>query len=86
MRDFRAPDGLGWRVTVQLPSHSSAMLVFQHPDGKSSRGDRYAWINAHGATASDPRERLSAATVLQSLSDDDVARLFRRSMRVSRDS
>ncbi len=84
MRDFHGPAGLDWRVTVMLPSHSSAMLVFQHPDGTSSRGDRYAWINAHGSTASDPRERLSAAQVLQALPDAEVARLFRRSMPISK--
>lgn len=83
MRAFTSPDGLTWTVAVKLPSHSSAMLVFEHPDGRTSRGDRYAWINAPEAMTTDPRERLTAKAVVESLSDADVARLFRRSMRVS---
>lgn len=81
MRQYQSPDGLTWQVLVQLPSHSSAMLVYQHPDGQSSKLDRYAWINS--AITTDPRERLSAKSVMDALSDDDIARLFRRSMMVS---
>ena len=80
-REYTTPDGLTWKVLVKLPSHSSAMLVYQHPDGQSSKLDRYAWINS--AKTTDPRERLSDKTVLEALSDDDIARLFRRSMMVS---
>lgn len=81
LREFSSPDGLTWKVDVRLPSHSSAMLVFQHPNGRSSALDRYAWINSQKPI--DPRERLSAKTVMESLSDTDLARLFRRSMMVS---
>lgn len=81
MREYRSADGLTWRVLVQLPSHSGAMLVYQHPNGKSSALDRYAWINSTDTT--DPRERLSAKSVMESLSDDEITRLFRRSMMVS---
>jgi hypothetical protein len=81
MREYRSSDGLTWKVAVQLPSHSSAMLVYQHPNGRSSRLDRYAWINS--AKTTDPRERLSVKAVLDELTDDEVARLFRRSMMVS---
>ena len=81
VRDYQSPDGIRWKVAVKLPSHSSAMLVFQHPDGQSSKLDRYAWINSMQTT--DPRERLSAKDVMERLSDDQVARLFRRSMMVS---
>jgi hypothetical protein len=81
MREYQSPDGLTWRVLVQLPSHSGAMLVYQHPDGKSSALDRYAWINSLKTT--DPRERLSAKSVMESLSDAEITRLFRRSMMVS---
>ena len=59
------------------------MLTFQHPDGRSSAGDRYAWLNVPGATAQNPRERLSAKTLMDSLTDAEIARLFRRSMQVS---
>ena len=81
MREFRSPDGVTWKVLVQLPSHSGAMLVYQHPDGQSSKLDRYAWINS--ATTTDPRERLASKSVLDALTDADLARLFRRSMMVS---
>ena len=81
MREYRTPDGLTWKVVVQLPSHSGGMLVYKHPDGQSSKLDRYAWINS--AQTTDPRERLSAKSLLDSLSDAEIARLFRRSMMVS---
>lgn len=81
IRAYKSPDGINWRVDVRLPSHSSAMLTFSHPDGESSKLDRYAWINSERVT--DPRERLKAKDVLDQLSDDDIARLFRRSMMVS---
>ena len=81
MRTYESPDGIRWTVLVQLPSHSSAMLVYQHPDGQSSKLDRYAWINS--ATTTDPRERLTAKDVMDRLTDADIARLFRRSMMVS---
>jgi hypothetical protein len=83
MRAFRSPDGLTWGVVVQLPSHSGGQLVFRHPDGHTSGGDRYAWINAPAGATSDPRERLSAQTLLDSLGDEEIARLFRRSMPVT---
>ena len=82
-KEYRSPDGLTWKVLVKLPSHSSAMLVFQHPDGRSSAGDRYAWLNVSGATALNPRERLSARDLLEKITDAEIARLFRRSMVVS---
>lgn len=81
MRAFQSPDGVTWKVLVQLPSHSGAMLIYQHPDGQSSRLDRYAWINSEKTT--DPRERLVSKTVLDGLTDADLSRLFRRSMMVS---
>ena len=57
------------------------MLVYQHPDGQSSKLDRYAWINSEKTT--DPRERLGAKSVMDALTDADIARLFRRSMMIS---
>ena len=83
MREFRSADGLTWGVVVKLPSHSSAMLLFQHPDRRSSAGDRYAWINAPLKETSDPRAQLSVKALTDALSDSEVARLFRRSMPVS---
>ena len=81
MREYQSPDGISWRVATKLPSHSGAMLVFQHPDGQTSKLDRYAWINS--AETTDPRQRLSAQAIMDRLTDDDLARLFRRSMMVS---
>lgn len=83
MRAFQSPDGTLWAVDVKVPSHSSAMVVFKHPDGETARRDRYAWYNAHSPQASDPRARLRPADVLQALGDGDIAMLFRRSMPVS---
>ena len=80
-RQYQSPDGISWNVLVKLPSHSSAMLVYQHPDGQSSKLDRYAWINS--ATTTDPRESLTSKDVMDRLTDEEVARLFRRSMMVS---
>lgn len=63
-----------------MPSHSSAMVIFHHPTGETARLNRYAWVNSTGPKASDPRSRLVPGSVLESLSDRDLARLFRRSM------
>lgn len=82
MRSFHAADGSTWNVDVKLPSHSSALMTFQHAHGQGVAGDRYAWINAPVAVTSDPRERLQAKSLLESMSDADIAKLFRRSMRV----
>ncbi|MEP7382683.1 MAG: hypothetical protein ABI910_13420, partial [Gemmatimonadota bacterium] len=65
-------------VAVESPSHSSAMIVFVHP-AATSRLNRYAWLNAHGPKANDPRARLDPGTVLGGLTDRDMSRLFRRS-------
>jgi hypothetical protein len=81
IRAYTSPDGTNWKVDVRLPSHSSAMLTFSHPDGESSKYDRYAWINSGRTT--DPRDSLAAKDVLDHLNDADIARLFRRSMSVS---
>lgn len=82
MRHFDTPDGTRWLVDVQLPSYSSAQLVFRSASG-SPRHDRYAWINANGPKARDVTAKLASSDVLGSLSDADIARLFRRSMRIS---
>jgi hypothetical protein len=84
MRPYSTPEGATWNVDVKLPSHSGAMLVFQHAGGQSVAADRYAWINAALEATTDPRERLKAGTMLDGLSDAEIARLFRRSMAVKR--
>jgi hypothetical protein len=60
------------------------MILFRHPNGRSSRLDRYNWFLSHGPEARSVTARLTPAKVLESLSDEDIARLFRRSMSVSR--
>lgn len=78
MKTYRSPDGTVWNVDVELPSHSSALVVFHHP-APTSRLDRYAWHNARGPKVNDPRARLDRASVLQSLDERQLAILFRRS-------
>jgi hypothetical protein len=84
MRKFRSPDGIIWGVDVTLPGSSNAMIVFRHPNGQSSRLDRYNWFLSNGPEARSVTSRLSPARILDSLTDADIARLFRRSMAVSR--
>jgi hypothetical protein len=83
-KTFRAPDGVVWGVTVNLPGSSNAMVIFRHPDGGSSRLDRYNWFISHGPESRSVMARLSPAKVLESMDDDAIARLFRRSMPISR--
>ena len=84
MKSFRSTDGTNWNVAVQLPSHSSAIVVFQHSDGLS-RLDRYAIFNARGQQVNDPRGRLDGSSLLAALADRDIARLFERSAPISTD-
>jgi hypothetical protein len=82
-RVFRAQDGTPWRVDVRAPGASNAMLVFVHPDPTTSGRNRYAWYLAQGPEARDVRSRLEPKQVLDALSDEQIAALFRRSMPVS---
>lgn len=79
-KSFRAPDGTTWGVEVEMPTHSGALVIFRHPTNNTHRLHRYAWVNAQVPQANDPRARLKAPGVLASLTDRDLARLFRRSM------
>jgi hypothetical protein len=81
---YVSPDGVLWRVQVQNPGSSNAMVVFRHPDGGSSRKDRYNWYISRGPEARSVTSRLSTDRVLNSLDERTLAQLFRRSMRVSR--
>ena len=84
MKSWRSPDGISWLVDVDLPGSSNAMVIFRHPDGGSARLDRYNWFLSNGPEARSVTARLTPKLVLDSLSDADIARLFRRSMSVSR--
>jgi hypothetical protein len=84
MKTFRSPDGALWGVEVRLAGSSNAMVVFRHADEASSRQDRYNWYISRGPEARSVTSRLSLERVEQALTDDELARLFRRSMAISR--
>lgn len=83
LKEFRSPDGTQWRVGVQAPGSSNAMVVFYHPGGGTARRDRYSWHNTTGPEARDVSARLVPAQVLEALTDGDLALLYRRSMAIS---
>jgi hypothetical protein len=84
MKTFTSPDGVLWKVVVQNPGSSNAMVIFRHPDSDSSRKDRYNWYISKGPEARSVTSRLSEKKVLEALDDATLSQLFRRSMRVSR--
>jgi hypothetical protein len=84
MKTYTAPDGTNWSVDVQSPGSSNAMIVFRHPDGRTSRLDRYNWIISQGPEARSVTARLSPEKVLEQLDPATITRLFQRSMSVSR--
>ncbi len=81
--EFRAPDGTQWIVHIRSPSASHAMVVFTHPSNATSRIDRYAWYQYGGPEARDVSGRLSPRQVMDALTADDVAHLFRVSMPIT---
>lgn len=83
MRDFRGADGVHWHIEVRSPGASNVMIVFRHPDGRSSRRNRYAWYIWSGAEACNVTARLTSKQVLEAVTDQDLALLFRRSMPIS---
>ncbi|SRR5687767_6200329 len=83
LRPFRSPDGTNWGVEVQVPGASNAMIVFHHPAGKTSRLDRYAWEIWNGPESRNVTSRVTREKVMQSLDDESLQRLFRRSMPIS---
>ena len=84
MNEFLAPDGTRWGIEVMLPGSSNAMIVFHHPAGQSRRLDRYNWVISTGPEARSVTSRLDPKRVLEKLTRPQVARLFRRSMPISR--
>jgi hypothetical protein len=84
MKTYQSPDGVLWGVKVDLPGSSNAMVIFRHPDGGSSRKDRYNWYISRGPEARSVTSRLSKDKVMAALDEATLAQLFRRSMRVSR--
>ena len=82
-RSYISPDGTNWSVQVMLPGATNAMIVFEHPDGATSRHDRYNWVNIAGPGARNVTSRADATAVLRELTDTQIALLFRRSMPIS---
>jgi hypothetical protein len=80
---FTGADGIEWGVEVRMPTASNAMVVFHHPSGRTSGLNRYAWHQWHGPEARSVTSRVSADSVMKTLSDDVLALLFRRSMPIS---
>ena len=83
MRAYRSPDGTHWGVEARAPGASNIMVVFRHPDASTSRMNRYAWINWTGMESRDVAAQLDKQDVLDRLGDDEIARLFRRSMPIA---
>ena len=86
IRSITAPNGVEWWVEVPIETvgASNAMLLFHHPSGRTARLDRYAWVNVDTADARNVTTRLDPVSVLESLTDERLAQLFRRSMTVDR--
>jgi hypothetical protein len=83
-KTYTAPDGTTWKVIVQAPGSSNAMVLFRHPDGRTSRLDRYNWIISRGPEARSVTARLDTQKILKGLDAGTIMRLFQRSMPVSR--
>jgi len=83
MRAFTSPDGIHWGVEARSPGASNIMVVFHYPDASTSRRNRYAWINWKGTESRNVTARLETKTVLEGLSDQELSRLFRRSMPIA---
>lgn len=84
MKTYTSADGTIWNVMVQSPGSSNAMVTFRHPDGRSSRLDRYNWFISQGPESRSVTSRLTPDKVLEHLNAQEIAALFRRSMLVSR--
>ena len=76
--------GLRWGVDVTNPGASNAIVVFRHPAGETSGLDRYNWYLSRGPEAMNVTGRLKPEQVLKSLTDAQIAELFRRSMPITR--
>src|ERR1700686_1861725 len=86
IRPFTGPDGTNWGVEVQVPGASNPMSVFHHPGGKTARRDRYAWDIRSGPESRSVTSRVSADKIMQTLTDEKLRLLLRRSMPVSNNS
>jgi hypothetical protein len=83
MKPFRTPDGTTWGVEVQLPSYSSANIVFHHPDGRTAGKDRYARFEWRGPEAGDVLTAVKPEKVMAALDEKTMRELFIRSAPIS---
>ena len=84
MRVWQSPEGINWVIDVDLPGSSNAMVIFRHPGRADGRLDKYNWFISNGPEARSVTSRLDPDRVLDSLHAAEIARLFARSMPVSR--
>lgn len=84
MKTFTSPDGTAWKVEIILPGASNAMIVFRHPDGRTSQKDRYNWVLSQGPEARSVTGRLAPEKMMAALGDAELEALFKRSMAVTR--
>lgn len=84
MKTYTAPDGTTWSVRITTPGSSTTIIYFRHPDGRTSRLDRYNWVITNGPESRSVTARLDVDRVLDQLDDAAISRLFSRSMPVSR--
>ena len=83
MRAFTSPDGVRWNVEARAPGASNVMLVFHYPDASSAGRNRYAWLNWEGAEARNVTARLDRKKIIETLGEDEMALLFRRSIPIA---
>ena len=84
LRLYESPDGTHWGAEVSNPGASNALVTFHHPIGRTAGLDRYGWYISRGPEAKSVTATLDPKAVLDSISDEELAKLFRRSMPVSR--
>ena len=63
--------------------HGTREIVSRWADGSTTRMDRYNWVISSGPEARSVTSRLEPARVMEGLDDQEIAALFRRSMRIS---
>ena len=84
MATYRSTDGTVWKVKISNVGASNAIVLFQHPDGETTRKDRYNWYLSRGPEAKSVTGRLDPKKVTAALTGAEVETLFLRSMAVSR--
>ncbi len=80
-RRFVDAAGTTWFAEVRLPGASNAMVVFHDESGDEP--SRYAWHIWRGPEARSVTSRVPALRVLESLNNDEIALLFRKSAPIS---